>query len=117
MTYSDIASVLNELVERLLASEQPIAKIVLFGSYAKGTATQDSDIDLMVVVDNDVVVSSYNEKMERYLSLRRSMCNIDFAKDLVVYSRKELDIVKERGNDFVIEIEQTGKILYERTNL
>ncbi|MDR2115022.1 MAG: nucleotidyltransferase domain-containing protein [Planctomycetaceae bacterium] len=42
---SDISVVLNEIVERLLDSSEPILRIVLFGSYAKGTVTQDSDID------------------------------------------------------------------------
>ncbi|MDR3181953.1 MAG: nucleotidyltransferase domain-containing protein [Planctomycetaceae bacterium] len=48
----DITPVLSELVERILSSEQPIAKIVLFGSYAKGTAGEESDIDLMVIIDS-----------------------------------------------------------------
>ncbi|MDR0611346.1 MAG: nucleotidyltransferase domain-containing protein [Planctomycetaceae bacterium] len=115
-TNSDISVVLDKIVERILDSEFPILRIILFGSHAKGTATQDSDIDLMVVIDNDIVVSSYREKMDRYLSLSRLIRSLDYAKDLIVYSRKELKMVKERGYDFVKEIEQTGKVLYERTN-
>jgi predicted nucleotidyltransferase len=46
-----IEPVLDELVTRLRSSEQPIAKIVLFGSHAKGTAREDSDIDVMVVIE------------------------------------------------------------------
>ncbi|MDR2705477.1 MAG: nucleotidyltransferase domain-containing protein [Planctomycetaceae bacterium] len=115
-TNSDISVVLDKIVECILGSEFPILRIILFGSHAKGTATQDSDIDLMVVIDNDVIVSSYREKMDRALSIRKSLREIDYAKDLIVYSRKELNIVKERGYDFIKEIEQTGKILYERTN-
>ena len=70
----------------------------------------------MIVIDNDVVVSSYREKMDRYLSIRKLLQRVGYAMDLMVYSRKELNIVKECGNDFVAEIEQTGKVLYERTN-
>jgi predicted nucleotidyltransferase len=114
-TNSDISSVLDKIVERLLDSEFPILRIVLFGSHAKGTATKDSDIDLMVVIDNDVIVSSYREKMDRYLSIRKLLQRIGYAIDLMIYSRKELNIIKERGYDFVKEIEQTGKVLYERT--
>ncbi|MDR1923992.1 MAG: nucleotidyltransferase domain-containing protein [Planctomycetaceae bacterium] len=113
---SDIGTVLDGIVERLLGSEYPILRIVLFGSYANGTATKDSDIDLMVVIDNDVVVSSYKEKMGRALALRRVLRDIDYAKDLIIYSRKELRIVKERGYDIVNEIEQKGKIIYERAS-
>ncbi|MDR2395367.1 MAG: nucleotidyltransferase domain-containing protein, partial [Endomicrobium sp.] len=42
---------LNKLVERLKAVDP--YKIVLFGSYAKGIAKPDSDIDLLVILDND----------------------------------------------------------------
>jgi predicted nucleotidyltransferase len=111
-----IESVLDELVTRLRSSEQPIAKIVLFGSHAKGTAREDSDIDVMVVIDNDVVVSTFDERMQRFLSVSRSVRPIrqQFGMDLLVYSRKELGIIKEHGSSFIKEIEQTGKILYER---
>ncbi|MDR2115023.1 MAG: hypothetical protein LBP87_01430 [Planctomycetaceae bacterium] len=70
----------------------------------------------MVVIDNDVVASSYREKMDRYLSLSRLIRGMDYPKDLIIYSRKELNMLKECGYDFVNEIEQTGKILYERKN-
>ena len=40
---------LGGLLQRLIERIRP-AKVVLFGSYADGTATADSDIDLLVIV-------------------------------------------------------------------
>ena len=39
---------IQEAVERLVAAANP-NKIILFGSYARGDATEDSDLDLMVI--------------------------------------------------------------------
>ena len=44
---------IQEVTKRLVEVYQPIA-IYLFGSYAWGEPDEDSDIDLMVVVDNNV---------------------------------------------------------------
>ena len=44
---------IQEVTNRLVEAYQPIA-IYLFGSYAWGEPNEDSDIDLMVVVDNNV---------------------------------------------------------------
>ena len=41
-----------------------VKKIILFGSYAKGTPHQDSDIDLFVVTDDDFIPGSFAQKME-----------------------------------------------------
>jgi len=36
------------------------------------------------------------------------------AMDIIIYSEAEMDYLKEKGSDFVKEIENTGKILYEK---
>ena len=47
----EISALIKELRDILLDSEirDSIAKVVLFGSYAKGTASEDSDIDVLVL--------------------------------------------------------------------
>ncbi|MBI5194174.1 MAG: nucleotidyltransferase domain-containing protein [Nitrospirae bacterium] len=49
----DIEVYLKEAVRRIIDNFNP-EKIILFGSYAYGQATKDSDIDLMVVMDTDL---------------------------------------------------------------
>lgn len=46
----EISRLVNELKDYLLSSQikNNIAKIVLFGSHAKGVPSQDSDIDIMI---------------------------------------------------------------------
>jgi predicted nucleotidyltransferase len=112
----EIELVLNELVENLKPAD-PL-KIVLFGSHARGTAREDSDIDIMVILDNDYVAANYTERMNRFLSVSRLVRGIHgkFAMDILVYSRKELGIIKSNGNDFIDEVEETGRVIYEKAS-
>jgi predicted nucleotidyltransferase len=108
-------TVVEDLVESLKPSDP--YKIILFGSTARGEATPDSDIDLMVVLDNDNVARTYEERADKKLAIRKLVRDINYkyALDILVYSKKELSLLKEYGNYFIEEIEKTGKVIYEKT--
>ena len=48
-----------------LEQEIPVQEVILFGSYAEGTVTEDSDVDLLVVADTDL------PPRERFCAVRR----------------------------------------------
>ena len=109
----EINNILNQIVESLKAADP--YKIILFGSYAKGTATKDSDIDLMVILDNDFVSKNYDNKWRRNYKVMQLVslhCDIDFK----IYSRAEFKKLKDRDNFFIYEVERTGKTIYEKYN-
>jgi len=107
---------INPLVEAIKLSDP--YRIILFGSHANGTATEDSDIDLMVILDNNDVAKTYQERAEKKLIINRLVRDINYrvALDILVYSREEYNIVKDGGNYFIDEIEKTGKVLYEKAS-
>lgn len=50
---SDIDNILNNITQKLSSEVQDtLRKVVLYGSYARGDFTEDSDIDIMVLVDS-----------------------------------------------------------------
>lgn len=106
-----------ELLLKLLQQSDPY-KIILFGSYAKGTANQDSDIDLLVILDNNDVAKTYKERLNKKLYINKLVRDINYkiALDILVYSKAEYNIVKDCGNYFIDEIERTGKIIYEKAS-
>ena len=110
----DINTALNKLVASLQASDP--YKIVLFGSHANGTPNEHSDIDLMVVLDNNHVSTTYQERLEKRVAVRKLVLDInrEVPLDLLVYSKEELNIIKKSGNYFIDEIERTGKVIYEK---
>ena len=116
MDFMEINSILNDLIDSLKASDP--YKIVLFGSYANGNETEDSDIDLMVVLDNNDVSKTYKERQNKKLYIRKLVREINYrmALDILVYSKEELKKIKEYGNYFIDEIERTGKVIYEKVS-
>jgi predicted nucleotidyltransferase len=112
----EITSILNDLIDKLRDSDP--YKIVLFGSYANGNETEDSDIDLMVILDNNDVSKTYEERQNKKLYIRKLVREINYRKalDILVYSKEELKKIKEYGNYFIDEIERTGKVIYEKAS-
>ena len=65
---------LPEITQRILAVSDP-EKIILFGSYARGDYGPDSDLDLMVVMQN--IQSSREESTRLRRALRELLAPID----------------------------------------
>ena len=110
----------NTLLDNLIVSLKPSDpyKIILFGSYARGNQDENSDIDVMVVLDNNHVSKTYKERLEKKVFIRNLVLEINrkIPLDILVYSKEELDIIKKHGNYFIDEIENTGKIIYEKAS-
>jgi len=104
----------EEMTERLKVLKP--YKVILFGSYANGNPTKDSDLDVLVILDSDNFVNSFKEKIERKMPISKILLEINYqiAMDILVYSRAEFEFLKKKNDFFIKEIETTGKVLYER---
>jgi len=102
--------VLPELASIILNStdKSVIQKIYLFGSYAHGKPTKNSDLDICVIIDNMDYTSDI------YVSIVKSLYrkNID-ELDLLLY--RERDFYRgENPESIENTIMETGELLYER---
>ena len=115
MINMDINAVLDSLVSALKSSNP--YRIILFGSYAHGHPNENSDIDLMVILDNNTIARNYEERLNRKVYIRKLVFEINekMPLDILVYSKAELQKIKQYGNYFIDEIERTGRIIYEKT--
>ena len=84
-------------------------KIILFGSYAYGDPTQDSDVDLLVIMPHG---GNAGEKAFQI----RSAFPREFPLDLIVRSSEELKTRLGMNDYFLKEITERGKVIYERGN-
>lgn len=93
-------------------------KIILFGSYTDGSFSENSDLDLLVVLDSPEVAQSYEEKMQNKLLVRRLIYSLSkqIPIDLVVYTKGEYDILSQNNASFFQEIKKKGKVLYEKAD-
>jgi uncharacterized protein len=102
-----VAVTLPSALERLVAAADPV-KVVLFGSYAYGQPTPDSDVDLLVVLDADLSVD------DRYLLVSEALHPRPFPVDLIVLTPGELAERLDRGSQFVADILMRGVVLHQR---
>ena len=107
---------IEQLLEALKQADP--YRIILFGSCATETSNENSDIDMLIILDNNDVAKTYDERIKKKLFINRLVRNINYkvALDILVYSKEEYKIVKSAGNYFIEEIENTGKIIYEKAS-
>lgn len=98
-----------EKLSRKIAKVFDTEKVILFGSYATGTATEDSDIDLLVVADIDMPPA------KRYGAVRKLADDVPAAFDLIVRTRSEYNHWKAVLNNIVYFADKYGKVIYDRT--
>ena len=80
-------------------------KIILFGSHARGTANEDSDVDMLVIMD-------FEGRERQMVSDIRSNIRSHFPLDLIVRSTKDIEWRIKEDDFFLQEVMQQGKVLY-----
>ncbi len=98
---------LNEMITRIVRQVQPL-QIILFGSYARGVAGPDSDIDLLVVLPYTV------NKRHSAVAIRRLLTDMPISKDIFVTTPEEIKESKTQIGSFLGPALREGKVLYEQ---
>ncbi len=101
---------ISEIVHILSTRCRP-EKIILFGSYAHGTANEDSDLDLAIIKKTDL--SPYKRALEFRKALRENGQRWYFPMDILVYTPEEFEMYRDNQYHLIHEITLTGKTLYE----
>ena len=83
-------------------------QVILFGSHARGEASENSDVDLMIIAESDL--PRFKRSRELYKQLRP----YPFGMDLVVYTPQEIERGKKSSVSFVSAVLREGKTLYVR---
>jgi predicted nucleotidyltransferase len=98
---------LAEVVAQIAETFRP-ERIVLFGSRAYGAPTEDSDVDLLVVMETDL------RQPELAARIRQSL-RLDpvFPLDIIVRLPAQIRLGLEEGDFFIEDVMTLGKTLYE----
>lgn len=105
MTKPQIYQKIKEVADKIAKEYQP-EKIILFGSYAWGEPGPDSDVDLFIIKKTDNV-------MNTEMQIDGSIFPRPFPLDIIVYQPKQFKERLRRGDFFIKDIFNNGKILYE----
>ncbi|HUV66971.1 MAG TPA: nucleotidyltransferase domain-containing protein [Sedimentisphaerales bacterium] len=91
---------------RQIGQEFDAERVILFGSYARGAVTRDSDVDLLVIGPFE------GRSVDRSVQIRMKL-RPGFALDLVVRTPEKVRERLAMGDDFMQDILDEGKVLYE----
>lgn len=83
-------------------------RIVLFGSHARGEATDDSDLDLFIEMPAAAKPPERAAEVSAIFGLR------PWSLDVVVYTPEEVERLRGINGTLLAVIEAEGKLLYER---
>jgi predicted nucleotidyltransferase len=84
-------------------------KIVLFGSYAHGNPSEDSDVDLLVIMEYK------GKSSEQALAIRKAVRR-SFPLDLIVRTPRETTARIKQQDAFITSALTEGRTLYERAD-
>ena len=99
--------IVTEIADRILKGYHP-KKVILFGSYAYGEPTEESDVDLLIIKNTD------KKPLDRWIEVKRLLRDVSRTVPVspLVYTEKEIEQRLARNDFFIEEIFEKGEILY-----
>ena len=94
---------IDQAARMLLEAAPQGSEVILFGSYARGNATAQSDLDFMVV---EPLVTGARSEMVR---LRQVLRPLHVPVDVLVVSREGFEAWKDKINNVVYEAAREGR--------
>ena len=96
----------DETIDTIVSRFHP-EMIITFGSVARGLATDESDLDLLVIMDSDL------KPIRRAREIYSATSDIDLPMDIIVLTPEEFIENRDDPYSFVSEIVRTGIVAYE----
>lgn len=97
---------IQEAIQRLAEIFHP-QKIILFGSQARGSRDEHSDVDLLVVCPFQ------GSRRALMVAMDRTLSGIGFARDIIVLTPEEFDRDRHIPGTVARPAWKEGKVLYE----
>ncbi|MCL2405845.1 MAG: nucleotidyltransferase domain-containing protein [Defluviitaleaceae bacterium] len=97
-TIDEIKNKLHPIFE-----EQNVIKAILFGSYTKGEATEESDIDIAALVNDEMSILAFCNIADKVINTLGKNVDFLYANDIIPNGKIDL------------ELKRDGVLLYERS--
>ncbi|MFH1644327.1 MAG: nucleotidyltransferase domain-containing protein [bacterium] len=99
---------IKEVQDRLIKIYDPL-EMYLFGSYAWGKPSSDSDLDLLIIVpESDETIH------KRSLPGIRALIDLMISKDILVYTKTEFEKKADDVTTLCYKIKKEGKRIYAK---
>lgn len=100
---------LREITAVVVREVKPRA-VILFGSQATGATHADSDVDLLVI--EATPFGPGRDRRQEMARLWRALAGFPVAKDILVFSREEVERWRHSRNHIVARALREGRLLY-----
>lgn len=97
---------IREMVDRILGVSNP-SRIILFGSAASGKVSEDSDVDLLVVM------KEIEDRQGEYVRIRRALSEFPYAFDIILVSEEWFEQSKNVVGGISYPANHHGRVIYE----
>jgi len=97
---------IDGITKKIVEYFQP-KKIILFGSYAYGTPTEESDLDLLIIKESDLPTRLQNRRV------RKLLAGSGIPVDVLVKTPHEFEVYKDIIGTVIYPASKFGKVLYE----
>ena len=104
-------ALLERMVQVIVAEVDP-EQVILFGSRARGDERADSDVDLVVI--ESAPLGQGRSRHTEEVRLYRALAGFHISKDILVYSREDVEYWRDSLNHVLARALREGKVLYER---
>jgi predicted nucleotidyltransferase len=98
---------IEKLIDRIVTRIQP-QKVIIFGSYAKGTATIKSDLDILAIKETQLPM------LNRADDLKPMLSSFLIPVDVHIYTPEEVEEYGKEPFSFINSILKTGRIVFEK---
>ncbi|MCJ7832873.1 MAG: nucleotidyltransferase domain-containing protein [Deltaproteobacteria bacterium] len=102
-----LLELVGDIVKKIVSGYSP-QKIILFGSFAYGTPTEKSDVDLLIIKDTD------KRPIERWMEVKRLLRDPNRLLSIspLVYTMQEINERLAIKDFFIQEVLEKGEVLY-----
>jgi uncharacterized protein len=100
-----------EIIIKVILAEIEPSQIILFGSYARGDQHELSDIDLMILTEENI---SRPQKLELIYKLQKAFLDLNYKIDLVLKNLGDYNKYKNYIGTINYSVSQKGKVLWTR---
>jgi predicted nucleotidyltransferase len=97
--------VVRQMAERIASLFAP-ERIILFGSWARGEQTPDSDVDLLVIV------REVEDRRALRVAMRRAVNGMGLPKDIIVLTADEFEANRHVPGTVAYPADREGRVLY-----
>lgn len=101
-------NLIKEIARRIVSVINPV-KIILFGSYVYGKHKEDSDLDILVIIEDDK-----RPRYKRVVPINLALSDIIYPIDVFVYTLREVEEWADVPQSFITTIINKGRVIYEK---